>query len=284
MRVLVLGVTGMIGSSVYRVLSQKEDWQVFGSMRNSDAGNFFNELIRKRLVFGVDLTKTDVLERVLNEIQPNIVINCAGITKHKLLEDDPLVSIHINALMPHRLATFCKLIGARLIHISTDCVFSGEKGGYTEDDFTDARDVYGKSKQLGEVNYPNTITLRTSTIGHELQSSYGLLNWFLSQDAQCKGYTRAFFSGLPTLVLAEIIRDEVIPHSELSGLYHIGAKSINKFDLLKLISEVYAKKIDIICDDKLVINRSLDSTRFQLATGYVAPEWPELIRLMHSYK
>ena len=213
-----------------------------------------------------------------------MVVNCAGLTKHKPEVEDPLISIPINTLMPHRLAGLCKLVGARLIHISTDCVFSGEKGGYIENDFADARDVYGKSKALGEVHYPHTITLRTSTIGHELQSKYGLLDWFLSQEGRCKGYTRAIFSGLPTVVFAQIVRDVVIPHTELSGLYHVAAKPITKFDLLKLIADVYGKTIDMVPDDKLMIDRSLDAKRFQSATGYVAPEWPDLIKLMHAYK
>jgi len=186
--------------------------------------------------------------------------------------------------MPHRLAKLCTLIGARLVHISTDCVFSGEKGGYVESDFTDARDVYGKSKALGEVDYPHTITLRTSTIGHELNSAYGLLDWFLSQNKSCKGYNRAIFSGVPTVILAQIIRDVVIPHKELSGIHHIAAKSINKYELLKLIAEVYGKSTQIIYDDSIVIDRSLNADKFRAATGYVAPEWLELIRAMHAYK
>lgn len=284
MKVLVLGASGMIGSTVLRVLSEKKDWEVFGSVRDSAVNRFFTSSIIERLILGIDVEQSDSLVKVLSRIRPNIVINCAGLTKHKPEAEDPLVSIPINTLMPHRLAGLCNLIGSRLIHISTDCVFSGEKGFYNEYDYPDARDVYGKSKSLGEVYYPHTITLRTSTIGHELNSIYGLLDWFLSQEGQCKGYARAIFSGLPTVAFAQIIRDVVIPRVELSGLYHVGAKPINKFDLLKLIAEAYEKNIDIVQDDQLVIDRSLDSSRFQLATGYVAPEWPELIKLMHMYR
>ncbi len=221
---------------------------------------------------------------MLDQVRPDVVINCAGLTKHKPEAEDPLVSIPINTLMPHRLAGLCKLVGARLIHVSTDCVFSGEKGNYSENDYADARDVYGKSKALGEVVYPHAVTLRTSTIGHELQSTYGLLDWFLSQEGRCKGYTRAVFSGLPTVVFAQVVRDVVIPRTELSGLYHVAAQPIDKFNLLKLIADVYGKTIDIVADDKLVIDRSLNADRFREATGYVAPGWPELIELMHSYK
>ncbi len=284
MRVLVLGASGMIGSTVLRVLSEKQDWEVFGSVRDESVKRFFSASIKQRLRAGIDVEHQNSLVNVLDQIRPDVVVNCAGLTKHKPEAEDPLVSIPINTLMPHRLAGLCKLIGARLIHVSTDCVFSGEKGGYTENDFADARDVYGKSKALGEVCYPHAVTLRTSTIGHELQSQYGLLDWFLSQERQCKGYNRAVFSGLPTVVFAQIVRDVVIPHKELSGLYHVAAKPINKLDLLKMIAEAYCNAIEIVPDDRLVIDRSLDGKRFQLATGYVAPEWPELIKLMHTYK
>lgn len=284
MRVLVIGASGMIGSTVLRVLSEKNDWQVYGSVRDGSVKRFFSAPIGERLIAGIDVEQPDALARVLDKVRPDVVVNCAGLTKHKPEAEEPLVSVPINTLMPHRLAGLCKLVGARLIHVSTDCVFSGEKGNYAEDDFADARDVYGRSKALGEVDYPHAITLRTSTIGHELQSRYGLLDWFLSQEGGCKGYTRAIFSGLPTVVFAQVMRDVVIPHKTLSGLYHVAAKPINKFDLLKLIAEVYGKTIDIVSDDKLVIDRSLDAGRFQKATGYLAPEWPELIRAMHAYK
>lgn len=284
MKILVIGASGMIGSTVLRVLSEKKDWEVSGTVRDESVKRFFSTPIGEHLIAGVDVEHQDSLVKVLDQIRPNVVVNCAGLTKHKPEADDPLVSIPINTLMPHRLAGLCGLVGARLIHVSTDCVFSGEKGGYVEDDFADARDVYGKSKALGEVHYPHAITLRTSTIGHELQSQYGLLDWFLSQEGRCNGYTRAVFSGLPTVIFAQVIRDVVIPHTELSGLYHIAAKPIAKFDLLKMIAEVYGKTIDIVPDDTLVIDRSLDAKRFQLATGYAAPEWPELIELMHAYQ
>lgn len=284
MKVLVIGASGMIGSTVLRVLSEKKEWQVFGSVRDVGVSRFFHPSISEHLISGVDVENQDVLLKTMDRIRPDVVINCAGLTKHKPEAEDTLVSIPINTLMPHRLAGLCKLVGARLIHVSTDCVFSGEKGGYVEDDFADARDVYGKSKVLGEVNYPHAITLRTSTIGHELQSKYGLLDWFLSQEGCCKGYIRAIFSGLPTVVFAQVVRDVVIPHAELSGLYHVAAQPINKFDLLKLIADVYSKTIEIVPDDKLVIDRSLNANLFQLATGYVAPDWPDLIKTMHAYK
>lgn len=284
MKVLVIGASGMIGSTVLRVLSEKKDWKIYGTVRDEGVKRFFPALIGERLISDVDVEHPDALVKVLEQTRPDVVVNCAGLTKHKPRAEDPLVSIPINTLMPHRLAGLCKLAGARLIHVSTDCVFSGEKGKYVESDFADARDVYGKSKALGEVDYPHAITLRTSTIGHELQSDYGLLDWFLSQNGSCRGYTRAIFSGLPTVVFAQVVRDIVIPNVNMSGLYHVAAKSISKYDLLKLIADVYGKTIEIVSDDKLVIDRSLNAERFQSATGYIAPEWPELVKLMHAYK
>jgi len=284
MRVLILGSSGMIGSTVLRVLSESKDIEVFGSIRNDRVKHFFSEAIRKHLITVLDVEQSDALIKIMNHVKPSVVINCAGLTKHKPGAEDPLIAVPINTLMPCRLAGLCKLIGARLVHVSTDCVFSGEKGSYMETDFTDARDVYGKSKAMGEVMSPNTVTLRTSTIGHEFQTKHGLLEWFLSQERCCKGYTRAIFSGLPTVVFATVLRDVIIPRPELSGLYHVGAQAINKFELLNRIAKVYGKQIEIEPDDKLAIDRSLNSERFYKATGYVAPDWDSLINTMHEYR
>ena len=281
MRILVLGASGMLGNAMVRVLSEKAGWEVFGSVR-SGGGRFSHRQIAERLVTGVDVENHDALVKAFAQVRPDVVVNCIGLVKQLADADDPLLVIPINSLLPHRLARLCDLVGARLVHISTDCVFSGEKGGYSEDDPPDAKDLYGKSKFLGEVYYPHTLTLRTSIIGHELQGAHGLIGWFLAQQGRCKGFRRAIFSGLPTVALAQIIRDVVIPKPELSGLYHVSAKPITKYDLLQLVAQVYGKSIEIIPDDSLVIDRSLNSGRFQLATGYVAPEWTELIKLMHS--
>jgi dTDP-4-dehydrorhamnose reductase len=211
-------------------------------------------------------------------------VNCIGLTKHHKTADDPILAIPLNTLLPHRLAELCAIGRSRLVHISTDCVFSGARGSYTEDDPADANDVYGKAKFLGEVNYSHAITLRTSTIGHELHSAYGLLEWFLSQQGSCKGFSRAIFSGLPNTEFARIVRDLVIPRPDLHGLYHVGANPIAKFELLKLIATVYGKQIDIVQDDEFTIDRSLNSERFKQATGYSAPPWPELIHSMYASK
>ena len=284
MKILVLGASGMLGNAVVRVLSEKTDWQVYGTVRSESAKRFFQESIAQKLLAGVDVEQQDSLTQAFIRVRPDVVINCIGLVKQLAEADDPLQAVPINTLLPHRLAKLCELSGARLVHMSTDCVFSGDKGGYRESDASDAKDLYGKSKYLGEVDYPHAITLRTSIIGHELQSAHGLVDWFLSQHGKCKGYTRAIFSGVPTVVLAKIIRDVVIPHSELHGVYQVAAKPISKCDLLKLVAEVYGKEIMIEPDDQVVIDRSLDAERFRKATGYIAPVRGEMIKLMYSYK
>ena len=289
MKVLVFGASGMIGSAIFRVLSEKmpernDVLDVWGTMRSHDALTFFAENLRGKLVSGVDVEKQDAMVRMFSRVQPDVVVNCIGLTKHHKEAEDPQLALPLNALLPHRMADFCALAGARFIHVSTDCVFAGAKGNYTESDAPDAADVYGKSKHLGEVNYPHAITLRTSTIGHELQSAYGLLEWFLSQQGSCKGFSRAIFSGLPNNEFARVVRDLVIPRPDLHGLYHVGADPIAKFELLKLIATVYGKQIDIVQDDEFMIDRSLNSERFKQATGYSAPSWPELIHSMYASK
>jgi len=284
MKILVFGASGMIGSAMFRVLSAKTGWQVWGTLRSDEAKLFFTADQSDKLVDGIDAEKYDALVRMFARARPDVVVNCIGLTKHHKEAEDLQLALPLNALLPHRMADLCAVAGARLIHVSTDCVFAGTKGNYAETDAPDAVDVYGKSKHLGEVDYPHAVTLRTSTIGHELQSAYGLLEWFLAQQASCKGFNRAIFSGLPNTEFARVVRDVVIPRPDLHGLYHLGAEPIGKFELLKLIAKVYGKNIDIFRDDEFRIDRSINSLRFYQATGYRAPDWPTLIQAMHASK
>ncbi len=283
MKILVLGASGMIGSAIFRVLSNEGHYEVYGSIRSKELKKFFKDDLNKRLVICSDILDQIQLVRLFSEIKPNVVINCIGLTKHHKEADDVLLAVSLNTILPHRLADLCEASSARLIHISTDCVFSGSRGNYLEEDDSDATDVYGKSKYLGEVvDKSHAITLRTSTIGHELHSSYGLLEWFLAQEGSCTGFNKAFFSGLPNTAFAEIIRDYIIPSPELYGLYHVGAASISKYELLKLIAIQYNKSIDIIFDEKFAIDRSLNTGLFSHVTGYHAPSWPQLIKSMYK--
>lgn len=284
MNVLVLGASGMLGNTVIRVLSEMTDWRVCGTLRAEGAKKFFQASIVDKLITGVDVEQQDSLLQVFACNRPQVVVNCIGLVKQLTEVNNPLRALPINTVLPHRLAMLCELTNARLINISTDCVFSGEKGLYRESDFPDAQDLYGRSKYLGEVSASHVVTLRTSIIGHELNSSHGLVEWFLSQKKRCEGYRRAIFSGVPAVVLAKAIREVIIPHPELSGVYHLAAKPISKYELLKLIARIYKKQIEIVPNNCLVVNRSLDPNRLLAATGYSPPEWKDMIELMNEYR
>lgn len=283
MRVLVLGVSGMLGNAVIDVFSQDSSYEVWGTLRSASALRYFAEEQRTRLLVGVDVLDQDALVRALDTVRPDVVINCVGLIKQLADAQDPLSTLPVNAMFPHRLARLCGLAGIRVIHVSTDCVFSGRKGLYTENDPSDAEDLYGKSKFIGELHdLQHAITLRTSIIGHELNSNFALVDWFLSQTGEVRGYAKAIFSGLPTVELASVIKDCVLTRPELHGLYHVAAVPIAKLELLHLIADQYKKIIDIVPDERLVIDRSLNSGRFQQATGYVVPAWPKLIEKMFN--
>lgn len=285
MRVLVLGVTGMLGHAVFKVLNASSTLEVWGTLRSPSGLRYFDEGQQARLLAGVDVLDQDALTAALAHVRPSIVINCVGLIKQLADANDPLAALPINALLPHRLAKLCALGGARLVHISTDCVFSGRKGMYLESDLSDAEDLYGKSKYIGELHdLRHAITLRTSIIGHELGSKYALVDWFLSQQGSVKGYRKAIFSGLPTVELARVIRDHVIPAPELHGLYHVSVDPIDKCSLLSLVAEVYGKNIEIVPDDQVAIDRSLDSSRFRRDVGYTPPAWRALIEQMHDQR
>jgi dTDP-4-dehydrorhamnose reductase len=275
MKILVLGASGMLGNAMFRLLSASPEHSVCGTVRGHST--------RPGLVGGVDVENSDSLLRAFAGVQPGLVVNCIGLVKQIAEARDPLQAVPINSLLPHRLAALCQAVGARLVHISTDCVFSGAQGGYRETDFADASDLYGRSKFLGEVDYPHAITLRTSIIGHELASAHGLVGWFLSQEGSVRGYRRAIFSGLPTVELARVVRDVILPRPDLCGLYHLASSPIDKFTLLRLVADAYGKTIEIIPDDNLVIDRSLNCERFRSATGYVAAPWPALVRAMQEF-
>jgi dTDP-4-dehydrorhamnose reductase len=280
--ILVLGATGMLGNVVFRVLSEGSGLKVFGTVRGIEAKRYFVSELASSLIVLENVEGKNELEQLFISHCPDIVINCIAVRNPT--SSDVIRSINIYSLLPHRLAHLCRMYGARLIQISTDGVFSGSRGGYTEDDFPDATDVYGKAKLLGEVRDSHAITLRTSIIGHELQTKTGLLEWFLSQHDQCHCYSRYIFSGFPTVVFAQVIRDVILPRPELSGIYHAATQPISKFDLLQLVAQKYGKSVKIIPDDKISIDRSLSADKFKSATGYSPKDWPTLVNSMHSYK
>jgi dTDP-4-dehydrorhamnose reductase len=282
-RLLILGASGMLGNTLLRYFAAKESFQVFACVRGSGSlGDIAGEP-NYQLITGVDAENADHLLRVFDIARPDVVVNCVGVVKQLVEADDALVSIPLNSLLPHRLARLCAATGSRLIHISTDCVFSGKRGGYVESDLPDAYDLYGRSKLMGEVDCPHAITLRTSLIGHELHGARSLVNWFLAQKGSVRGFAKAIFSGLPTVEITRVIEAHVLPNPELHGLYHLSVNPISKHDLLSIVKDVYGKKIEIIPDDSLVIDRSLDSARFRQATGFTPKPWPELVQAMHDF-
>ncbi len=282
-RVLVLGSSGMLGNAITRFFVERGEFDIIGTVRMPQSIELFPKSIHPYIIPRVDVENFDSLVYVLGRIKPDIVINCIGLVKQIAEAADPLIAVPINTLLPHRLAKMCAMIESRLIHFSTDCVFSGNKGAYVENDFPDARDLYGRTKFLGEVDYPNAITLRTSIIGHELVEHRSLIGWFIAQKSDVKGFKRAIFSGLPTVEMARIIHDFVIPNRTLRGVYHVSADPISKYELLRLVAKIYRKKINIVPDSELVIDRSLDSTRFRTATGFLPLPWEKLIVQMNEF-
>ncbi|QQR81384.1 MAG: SDR family oxidoreductase [Deltaproteobacteria bacterium] len=284
MKVLVLGATGMLGHDIMHIFMEKKGWQVYGTVRTPSSRDFFPDKFADFLVGNYDVENRNDLESLFLRIKPEVVVNCISLSKKILATNDPLKIIPIYAMLPHQLSALCREFNARFIHMSSDGIFSGAKGNYIETDFADSQDIYGRSKYLGEVHSRHAITLRTSIIGHELRGKEGLIEWFLSQKTKCKCFSKAIYSGLPTVVLAQIIRDIIIPRPDLFGVYHIASNPISKCDLLQLVAKVYDKSIEIISDKEVMIDRSLNADRFRFATGYTPPSWLELIKTMHSYQ
>lgn len=280
MRILIFGVTGMLGHAIW--LNLRNTYETFGTIRGD-----LEELSRKCPLFDKNekkiIEKNDVLsdsdmQRALDVAKPDVVVNCVGIVKQLQDAKYPIPSISINALFPHKLAEMCAKRNTRLIHISTDCVFSGKKGNYVESDISDASDLYGRTKYLGEVIGNNCLTVRTSIVGRQLTGTSGLFEWFLSKKGSVCGYRKAIFSGLTTYALAKIIKVIIEGHKTVDGLYHISSKPINKYDLLKRLKTTLNLDIEIIPDDSIVIDRSLDSTKFRELTHIKIPTWDTMIR------
>ena len=284
-RVLVLGAGGMLGHKLCRMLPQM-GFEVAATARKP--AEFYQphaELFSGvELIGGVDATDFAGLEGAVRGWKPDAVINCIGIIKQLREAKNPIISIEINSLLPHRLAVLCGEIGARFIQISTDCVFSGEKGAYSESDESDARDLYGRTKFLGETteDEPAAITLRTSIVGREIsESKHGLFEWFLSQTSPpgntINGFARAIYTGFTTAEMARIMAMVIREHPGLSGVYQVASEPINKFDLLGMVRDIMGLDIQIEPNTEFVCDRSLVMNRFAEATGYAAPSWREMI-------
>jgi dTDP-4-dehydrorhamnose reductase len=277
MRILILGGDGMLGHQLFKHLA--EDHEIKVTLRQ-DLSEYekFNLFHPDNSFSGINVRSSDQLIEVLGEFQPQAIVNAVGIIKQRSSAKESIPSLELNSLFPHRLAMICKTINSRMIHLSTDCVFSGKKGNYREDDPSDALDIYGKSKYLGEVNEQHCVTLRTSMIGRELSRKKSLLEWFLAQKGSIKGFKKAIFSGFTTQELSRIIEMILTQHPYASGIYHVASDPISKFDLLSLIKEGLNLPIEIIPDKYFVCDRSLDSSRFRQEFNYNPPTWEEMIK------
>jgi dTDP-4-dehydrorhamnose reductase len=280
MRILILGGSGMLGHKLLQAWQERFD--VWTTVKNkfSDYGHY--EIFDRKKTFElVDAEQPQNIGEVIKKIRPAVIFNAIGIIKQLPSSKNVIKTLTINSILPHRLAEMAEKYDARLINISTDCVFNGKKGNYTEEDPPDAEDVYGKSKNLGEVTGENCLTLRTSIIGRELRTNHSLVEWFLSNRAkQVRGFVNAIYTGFPTIILADIISDLLENHPRLSGLYHLSSEPVNKFELLNLIKAAYKIEIEIEPFEDFRVDRSLDSTKFRQATGFQPLSWPEMIRRM----
>jgi len=277
MRVLILGGDGMLGHRLLRHFSPRHETRVTLRRNLADYSHFglFN---RENAFDKADLRDTERVAAVVSDFRAEGVINATGIVKQRPEAHELDISNEVNALFPHRLAKLCRANAARLIHLSTDCVFSGEKGNYTESDRPDPVDLYGQTKLQGEVDAPGAITLRTSMIGLELDRKTGLVEWFLAQKGKTvKGYRKAVFSGFTTAELTRLIEKLVTRHTDAHGLYHASSAPISKFDLLTRLNRKLGLGVTIVPDDSVTCDRSLDSARFRKTFGYSPPAWDTML-------
>lgn len=281
MRVIVLGGTGMFGHKLLQRL--QTDFEIAGTVRDPVVDTRLCRILSGvKLYTGVQAHDLSSLDQAINDWRAQVVVNCIGIVKQPKVASDPLTSIAINSLFPHQLAHVTASLGARLIHFSTDCVFSGRCGNYVEDDLPDPADLYGRSKLLGEVVAQNVLTLRTSIVGRELRTHLGLIDWFLSQrGGRANGYVRALYSGLTTIAAADLVAWLIKSHPALDGLWHVSGEPISKFELLQIIKRVYRLNIDVAADESFVCDRRLDSAQFRKRTGWRPRSWEEMITEMY---
>ena len=276
MKILVLGGDGMLGHQLFKQLKKNHEVKV--TLRQALPVYKLYSLFQPEYVYpGVDVRSTERLSTALNDFTPHAVINAVGVIKQQPAANEYIPSIEINSLFPHRLAKLCSSVKARMIHLSTDCVFSGKKGMYNEQDVPDPVDLYGRSKLLGEVDAENCLTLRTSMVGPELSRKKSLLEWFLSQEGSVKGFKRAIFSGFTTIELSRIIEQIIVDYPRFNGIYHVSAEPISKFSLLSLIKDYLSLSIIIEPDKEFACDRSLDSTRFRSQFGYTPPSWESMV-------
>jgi len=277
-RILILGGDGMLGHQLLKSWQGNHEVRVTlrgDAQRYADYGLFTSE----NSFYGVDVLDFFKLEQAVRLFRPEAIVNAIGIVKQRAEAHDTIQSLEVNSLLPHRLSQLCKKADARLIHLSTDCVFSGSRGMYTEDDLEDARDLYGRSKLMGEVHDAHAVTLRTSIIGLELSRNKSLIEWFLARTGQVKGFTRAIYSGFTTREMARIIERILLDHCGMSGLWHVASEPISKYALLTELNGLMQRRdIELLPESDFFCDRSLDATRFYTETGYQPPSWCDMLK------
>ncbi len=280
MKILIIGGGGMLGHKLIQVWQKTYD--VWTTVRNKFQHYERYKIYKRERTFeNVNIQNISLVKETIEQIRPNVVVNAVGVIKQVPLAKNVIATLSINSIFPHQLSELSEEFQFRLINISTDCVFSGEKGNYSESDLADSHDLYGKSKNLGEVVTGNCLTLRTSIIGRELETAHSLVEWFLSNRGKSvKGFVNAIYTGFPTIVLADILSNLIENYPNLCGLYHVSSEPINKYNLLSLINEAYRAEIDIEPFEDFVIDRSLDSNKFREATGFEPTNWKEMIKRM----
>jgi dTDP-4-dehydrorhamnose reductase len=280
MRILILGGNGMIGHKMYQMIS-KVHMDTWVTLRNDITTYIYSNIYNNEKVIGnIDLSDFKKLLHTLNEIKPDIILNACGITIRRGVEEVKSNTILINSVLPHILNEWVSLNNKRLIHFSTDCVFSGKKGDYLDTDIKDAYDLYGSTKSLGEiVDSKFAITLRGSMIGRELENKTELFEWFLQQsNNKIKGFSEVIYAGITTVKMAEIVLRLINFYPNLSGIYNISSKPISKYDLLKMCNEHFEINSIIEMDNSYKSNKNLISDKFFIEIGIEKPNWIDLIR------
>ncbi len=271
MKVLILGGKGMAGHIMVEYFQQNPKYEVFYTSRDSNEENSIY----------LDVTESKYVEEIIETLKPDITINCIGILNEQA-SNNPIMALQVNSILPHQLAKLTERYGGKLIHISTDCVFSGKKGSYTEDDIPDGTSLYAQSKRWGEIISDKHLTIRTSIIGPELkEDGIGLFLWFMKQVGEIKGYEKVLWNGVTTLELAKAT-EEMIKH-HVTGLYQLGSENkISKYSLLKLIQEVFEKNdVEIIPDSANILDRTIKSTRNDFQ--YLVPSYKEMLEELHDW-
>ncbi|MHB8336522.1 MAG: dTDP-4-dehydrorhamnose reductase family protein [Ignavibacteriaceae bacterium] len=271
-KIMILGSSGMLGHIVCYYLSETKKYRIVDVS--------FKSKVNEHTLL-LDATDKLSLESLINKEKPDVIINCIGILI-KGSQEDPANAIYLNAFLPHQLSKILRNVGGRLIHISTDCVFSGNKGDYSENDYRDADDTYGRSKALGEIINDKDLTIRTSIIGPELkQNGEGLFHWFMNQNGEINGYTKAYWSGVTTLCLAQGIENAI--EQNIKGLYHLtNDERINKYELLSLIKEIWQRngvKINMIIGKN--VDKSLRNTRDDF--NFTVPNYKEMLIKLRTF-